>query len=64
MPPTVKSVTDKGLSGVEALFNTLPIALVFSFILTTSSPSVKSLTGLTVIVKVDISVSPAPSSTV
>ena len=63
-PPISKPVKTIGPSGLEALSKTLPVIVVSSSIVTTSSLSIKSLTGSVTIVNVDISRSPAPSSTV
>ena len=53
-----------GSSALEALFNKLPDKVVSSSMLTSSSLSIRSLTGFTVIVNVEVSTSPAPSSTI
>ena len=59
----VKSTTNGSPSALAALFKTLPETLVSSAKLTTSSASVKSDSGVTTIVKVEVSVF-TPSETV
>ena len=63
VPLTVKSLTTGVPSALAALVNTLPVILVSSGVMTDSLSSVKSETGVTFMVKVDVSVF-TPSETV
>ena len=59
----MKSLTTGVPSALAALVNTLPVILVSSGVMTDSLPSLKSETGVTFMVKVDVSVF-TPSVTV